>query len=150
MKLIFWMMILTISISGCISSNEPIKEKQSSGGTKISDVLSNPAGFLSKNIQVSGKITEVLYTQTETPPITYTAYFKIDDGTGAIWVATQDAEPISIPEGSKISVKGFLMAQFKSSSINRTFDVIIFSNPDDLTFLETPIKTSNPIQEDKN
>jgi cytochrome c-type biogenesis protein CcmF len=113
-------------------SSQSLTESSSSGGTKISDVLSNPAGFSSENIQVSGKVTEVLYTQTETPPITYTAYLKLDDGTGSIWAATQDAEPISIPEGSTLSVKGFLMAQFTSSSINRTFDLVIFSRPDEV------------------
>jgi cytochrome c-type biogenesis protein CcmF len=105
----------------------------SAGGTKISDVLSNPAGFSSNNIQVSGKVIEVLKTQTETPPITYTAYFRLDDGTGSIWAATQAAEPISISEGSTRSVKGFLMSEFTSSSINRTFDLVIFSPPDEVS-----------------
>jgi len=108
-------------------SSRSLTESSSSGGTKISDIISNPAGVANDDIQVSGKVTEVLYTQTETPPITYTAYIKLDDGTGSIWAATQAAEPISIPEGSTRSVKGFLMAQFKSSSINRTFDLVIFS-----------------------
>ncbi len=103
------------------------------GGTKISDVLSNPAGFATGNIQISGKVVEVLKTQTETPPITYTAYIRLDDGTGSIWAATQAAEPITIPERSTLSVKGFLMAGFTSSSINRTFDLVIFSRPNDVS-----------------
>ncbi len=118
--------VIELSSRSLAESSGPVS------GTKISDVLSNPAGFSSENIQVSGKVTEVLYTQTETPPITYTAYIKLDDGTGSIWAATQATEPIFIPEGSTLSVKGFLMAQFMSSSINRTFDLVIFSRPDEI------------------
>ncbi len=113
-------------------SSRSLTESSSAGGTKISDVLSNPGGFSGENIQVKGKVTEMLSTQTDTPPITYTAYIRLDDGTGSIWAATQSAEPISISEGSTLSVKGFLMAQFTSSSINRTFDLVIFSRPDDV------------------
>jgi cytochrome c-type biogenesis protein CcmF len=115
-----------------LSSRSLAESRGPVSGTKISNILSNPAGFSSENIQVSGKVTEVLYTQTETPPITYTAYLKLDDGSGSIWAATQAAEPLSIPEGSTLSVKGFLMAQFTSSSINRTFDLVIFSTPDEI------------------
>ncbi len=113
-------------------SSHSLSESRAEVGTKISDVLSNPAGFATGNIQVSGKVVEVLKTQTETPPITYTAYIRLDDGTGSIWVATQAAEPITIPEGSTLSVKGFLMSEFTSSSINRTFDLVIFSRPDEI------------------
>ncbi len=114
-------------------SSYSLAESSSASGTKISDILSNPTGFGSGNIQVSGKVTEVLYTQTETPQVTYTAYIRLDDGTGSIWAATQAAEPISISEGSTLSVKGFLMADFKSSSINRTFPLVIFSRPDEVS-----------------
>jgi cytochrome c-type biogenesis protein CcmF len=100
-------------------------------GTKISDILSNPAGFANGNIQVTGKVVEVLKTQTATPPITYTAYINLtDDGENFIWAATQAAEPISIPEGSTQSIKGSLMTGFTSSSLNRTFPIVIFYSPD--------------------
>jgi len=116
-------------------SSRSLTESGSAGGTqgtKISEILSNPAGFANGNIEVSGKVVEVLKTQTETPPITYTAYIRLDDGTGVVWAATQAAEPITIPEGVTLSVKGFLMAEFPSSSLNRTFDLVIFSRPDDV------------------
>ncbi len=112
-------------------STRSLSEGGAAGGTKISDILSNPAGFSSGNLQISGKVVEVLTTQTATPPITYTVYINLtDDGKNFIWAATQAAEPISIPEGSTRSVKGFLMADFKSSSINRTFPLVIFSTPE--------------------
>jgi len=113
-------------------SSRSLTDSNSASGTKILDVFSNPGGFSTNNVDIQGKVTEVIYTQTETPPITYTAYFKLDDGTGSIWVATQAAEPISIEQGSTRSAKGFLMSQFKSSSIDRTFDLVIFSRPDDV------------------
>jgi len=112
-------------------SSRSLTDSISAGGTKISDVLSNPGGFSTNNVNIKGKVTEVLYTQTDTPPIIYTAYFKLDDGTGSIWVATQAAEPVSIPDGSTLSVKGFLTS-ITSSSLNRTFDPIIFSSPNEI------------------
>ncbi len=114
-------------------SSHSLTEGSPAVGTKIADVISNPGEFSTNNINVQGKVTEVLYTQTNTTPITYTAYFKLDDGTGSIWVATQSAESISITEGSTRSAKGFLMSQFKSSSIDKTFDLVIFSRPDEVS-----------------
>jgi cytochrome c-type biogenesis protein CcmF len=40
-------------------SSRSLTESSSAGGTKISDVLSNPAGFSSNNIQINGKVVEV-------------------------------------------------------------------------------------------
>jgi cytochrome c-type biogenesis protein CcmF len=120
-------------------SDRPLLESASTGGTtggtaggiKISDLLSDPGQFSNDdNLKVNGKVTEVVYTQTNTSPITYTAYFKLDDGTGTVWVATQSAEEISIEKGSTRSATGFLMSEFKSSSLERTFDLVIFSRPD--------------------
>ncbi|VVB88083.1 Thiol:disulfide interchange protein DsbD [uncultured archaeon] len=130
-----------------VTGTQPIINHNS---IKISDLLSDPARFSNANIEVSGNVVEVLKTQTETLPITYTAFIRFDDGTGSIWAGTQAAEPISITQGSTISAKGFLMANFKSSSLNRTLNLVIFSTPDELTILAaTPIQTSNQIQEDK-
>ncbi len=110
-------------------SSHSLSESKAAVGTKISDILSGTSA--SGNIQVSGKVVEVLKTQTNTSPITYTAYFRLDDGTGSIWAATQAAEPITIPEGSTLSVKGFLTS-VTSSSLNRSFDPVIFSRPDEI------------------
>ncbi len=127
-------------------SSRSLTEGSSAGGTqgtKISEILSNPAGFANGNIEISGKVVEVLETQTETPPITYTAYMRLDDGTGSIWAATQAAEKITIPEGTTLSVKGFLMAGFTSSSINRTFDLVVFSRPDEISEETTETASGN-------
>ncbi len=105
----------------------------SSSGTRISEIVSNPENFANNNVEVSGKVASVVNTQTKTPPITYTTYFQLNDGTGSIWAATQAEQLITIPEGIELTVKGFLMAGFTSSSTNTTYDLVIFSRPDEIT-----------------
>ncbi len=114
-------------------STRSLTEASYSGGTRISDILTDPANFANNNVQVSGKVTSVVNTKTSTPPVTYTVYFQLNDGTGSIWAATQAEQPIPIPEGSELSVKGFLMAGFKSPSTNTTYDLVIFSRPDEIS-----------------
>ncbi len=107
-------------------------------GTRISDIITYPANYANNNIDVSGRVSSVLSTQSKTPPITYTTYFELNDGTGRIWVATQAQEPITITEGLQLKVKGSLMSDFKSNSLNTPCTdtpckLIIFSSPNDIT-----------------
>ena len=113
-------------------STRSLTEAGSSGGTRILDIYNDPEKFASDTGQVSGRVTDVLYTQTNATPVTYTTYFEINDGTGSIWVATQAGEPLIITKGSEGSVRGFLMGGFTSSTLNRTFDLVILSRPDEI------------------
>ncbi len=110
-----------------------LAESNYSGGTRISEILNNPENYVGNNVVVSGRVSNVLNTQTKTEPVTYTAYFELDDGTGNLWAATQTQTPISIPVDTKLTVTGSLIPGFTSSSINRTFDLIIFASPNDLS-----------------
>lgn len=106
--------------------------------TSISNIIANPSNFANNKVMVTGRVVEVLKTKTETLPIIYTLYINLDDGTGSIWAVIQAEEPITISEASELSVKGFLLAGFRSSYISRTFDLVILSKPDELNEIEAP------------
>jgi hypothetical protein len=140
--------VLAGAFSGCVNSKQSTELQKlnltnHSGGTKIIDILTNPRNY-TNNVVISGTVSNVMNTQTKTPPVTYTTYFEIDDGTGKLWAATQAQTPISIPVDTKVTVTGFLMSGFRSTSINKTFDLIIFANPNDLIISPTTMnQTSN-------
>jgi cytochrome c-type biogenesis protein CcmF len=110
-----------------------LAESNYSGGTRISDILNHPENYGSNSVVVSGSVGDVLNSQTKTEPVTYTTYLEINDGTGNLWAATQTDTPLSIPADTKLTVTGFLTSGFKSSSINRTFDLIILASPNDIS-----------------
>ncbi len=102
-------------------------------GTRISSILSDPANYVNRNVVISGKVVAASYTQTNATPVTYTAYFKLNDGTGDMWVATQSDQSITIPDGIELTASGFMMTQFTSTSTGTTYDMIIFSSPDGIS-----------------
>lgn len=107
-----------------------LAESNYAGGTKISDILNNPENYLNNNVEVSGRVSNVLNSQSKTEPVVYNTYFEIDDSTGRIWAVTQTQIPFSLPE--KMKVAGLLTSGFPSSSVNRTFDLLILASPNDL------------------
>ena len=119
--------VLDLSTSSLVETGVP------AGATRISDIISNPENYANNAVQVSGQITSVQNAQSKTPPITYTTYFELNDGTGNIWVATQSNVPVAIPEGIQVTVTGALMAGFTSPSTNTTYPLIIFSSPDEIS-----------------
>lgn len=102
------------------------------GGIRISDVLSNPEKYMDNEVKISGKVIDVVNIQSP-PPVTYTTYMQIDDGTGSLWAATQAGQPLNITEGMELTVNGFMMANFKSNSTGKTYDLIIFAGADQIT-----------------
>lgn len=132
--------LLAGAFSGCVNSKQLTSH---SGETKISDILTNPRNY-TNNVVIRGTVSNVLNTQTQTPPVTYTTYFELDDSTGKMWTATQAQTPISIQVDTKVTVTGFLMSGFRSTAINKTFDQIIFASPNDIIIFPTAtIQTSN-------
>ncbi len=115
------------------SLTEATDSRAGSPGTRISNIKNDPASYVNNNVVVSGKVTGVAYTQSNTTPVTYTAYFKLDDGTGSIWAATQSTDPITIPEGVQLTTRGSLMADFTSRSTGTNYDLIIFSSPEGIS-----------------
>jgi len=101
-------------------------------GTRISEIRSSPESYVNTNVKISGKVTSVVNLQSP-PPVTYTTYMQIDDGTGSLWAATQAEEPLNIEEGMELTVNGFMMTNFRSNSTDTTYDLIIFSSPDEIS-----------------
>jgi hypothetical protein len=125
------------------STSTPNSQLEQSGGTRISKIIAYPKDYINNNIKITGKVTDFVIVQT---PPSYTTYMNIDDGTGSLWVATQADNPLNIQNGMELTASGFLTVNFKSSSIGKTYDLIIFSNTDKIIFPTSPIQTSNQIQ----
>ena len=68
----------------------------------IADIEANPSKYLNKEVTIAGTVRDsygvsVPYTQIRG------GVYKIDDGTGSIWVATQNTVPT---KGVQVGVKG--------------------------------------------
>jgi hypothetical protein len=68
----------------------------------ISEIEANPSKFQDKEVIVAGIVRDSYGVNIPGTPIKGGAY-KIDDGTGSIWVFTEDAVP---NKGAEIGVKG--------------------------------------------
>jgi len=68
----------------------------------IADVSANPSRYLDKEIAIAGTVQDSYGVSIPGTPIRGGAY-KIDDGTGSIWVFTEDTVP---SKGTQIGVKG--------------------------------------------
>jgi cytochrome c-type biogenesis protein CcmF len=102
------------------------------GVVSISQIFGSPEKYANGNVKISGKVANVVNVQSP-PPVTYTSYLQIDDGTDNIWAATQAESPPNYQEGMELTVDGFLMTNFKSNSTNMTYDLILFSTPDQIS-----------------
>jgi len=68
--------------------------------TKIGDIASNPDRFAGKDVRIGGEVTQVW----ELPlGITNLAAYRVNDGTGQIWVISHNGAPV---KGDKVGLKG--------------------------------------------
>ncbi len=70
--------------------------------TSIADIESNPSKYLDKEVAVAGVVKD---SYGVTIPLTNVrgGIYKVDDGTGSIWVVTQETVP---NKGAEVGVKG--------------------------------------------
>lgn len=68
----------------------------------IAEIESNPSRFRDKEVAIAGVVRDSWGLNIPGTPIRGGAY-KVDDGTGTIWVITEDAVP---NKGAEIGVKG--------------------------------------------
>lgn len=68
----------------------------------IADIEANPSKYLDKEIAIAGTVKDSYGVSIPGTPIRGGAY-KIDDGTGSIWIVTEDSVP---NKGAEIGVKG--------------------------------------------
>jgi hypothetical protein len=68
----------------------------------IADINANPAKYLDKDIAVAGTVKDSYGISVPGTPLRGGAY-KIDDGTGSLWIVTDEPVPL---KGAQIGVKG--------------------------------------------
>jgi len=68
----------------------------------IADITANPSRYTDKDVVIAGTVQDSYGIAIPGTPIRGGAY-KIDDGTGSIWVMTEDIVPT---KGTQIGVKG--------------------------------------------
>jgi hypothetical protein len=70
--------------------------------TSIADIAANPSKYATKDVAIAGTVQDSYGVSIPGTPIRGGAY-KIDDGTGSIWIFTEDAVPT---KGTQLGVKG--------------------------------------------
>jgi len=72
--------------------------------TSIADIEANPSRYQNKEVVIAGTVRDSYGVNIPGTKIRGGAY-KIDDGTGSIWIVTEDAVPT---KGAQVGVKGVI------------------------------------------
>jgi cytochrome c-type biogenesis protein CcmF len=95
-------------------------EKLPPPGISLSEFYSDlNAGNVRDSYSVRGVIDEILQTE-------HITYVKLKEGEDELWVAVDKIE--GAPTGINVVADGMLMANFPSPTLNRTFDLVMFSS----------------------
>ncbi len=70
--------------------------------TSIADINANPSRYQNKDVAIAGTVRDSYGVNIPGTPIRGGAY-KIDDGTGSMWIITEEGVP---SRGAQIGVKG--------------------------------------------
>ena len=70
--------------------------------TSIGDIAANPSRYQNKEVAIAGTVRDSYGVNIPGTRVRGGAY-KIDDGTGSIWIVTEDAVPT---RGTQVGVKG--------------------------------------------
>jgi hypothetical protein len=82
------------------------------------DTTVNKSTTQTRDDAVSGVVTEVIIVENY-------VYLEVNSEQGEIWIA---ANPVKVQEGNTVTASGvMLMENFRSSSLDRTFDRILFA-----------------------
>ena len=137
--------ISLILISGCAEINTisvPASQQNTNMLPQTSSIAYN-AGDIDANphqyarAEISGKVVDTMNSGGYT-------YIQLDDGTGTVWAAIPQT---TVDLGTEGTITGSIMKNFPSSTLDRTFDAIIFSdgiqaaaidNPTNADILESP------------
>jgi hypothetical protein len=72
--------------------------------TSIADIEANPSRYQNKEVVIAGTVRDSYGVNIPGTKVRGGAY-KIDDGTGSIWIVTENAVPT---KGAQIGVKGII------------------------------------------
>lgn len=144
--------ISLILISGCAEINTisvPASQQNTNMLPQTSSIAYN-AGDIDANphqyarAEISGKVVDTMNSGGYT-------YIQLDDGTGTVWAAIPQT---TVDLGTEGTITGSIMKNFPSSTLDRTFDAIIFSdgiqaaaidNPTNADILESPASYYNVV-----
>ena len=117
----FFIVILMLVISssiGCIGE----------GYNNIGEINNNPENFANEQIKIKGEVIEKYSV-----PIVNIGAYKLDDGSGSIWVITSSGVP---GVGTDIKVDGNIATSFELGALN--FGTVINENQrSEMSFIET-------------
>lgn len=91
-KMFLFAMVLTVALLGAACPQR----------TTIADIEANPSKYYNKQVVIAGTVKDSYGVSVPLTQIRGGVY-KIDDGTGSIWIATDKAVP---SKGAQIGVKG--------------------------------------------
>lgn len=72
--------------------------------TSIGDIEANPSKYQNKEVVIAGTVKDSYGINIPGTPVRGGAY-KIDDGTGTIWILTEEGVPT---KGAQVGVKGII------------------------------------------
>ena len=72
--------------------------------TSIADIEANPSRYQNKQVVIAGTVQDSYGVNIPGTRVRGGAY-KIDDGTGSIWIVTEDAVPT---KGAQVGVRGII------------------------------------------
>lgn len=90
------------------------------------DIEANPYTY--STAEISGKVVDIINSGGY-------SYIQLNDGTGKVWVAIPQT---NINQGTEGTVLGSIMKDFPSSTLNKTFTAIIFSDGMQISAVENP------------
>ena len=121
--LITCIVLTGLMVSGCTDNkpntsqtNVPFTPPTQVVDVSIIEALSDPYAYT--NIQITGTVNQSLDVSGYT-------YLEVNDGTGSMWVAGYTT---SLENGTEVTASGSIMTNFPSSSLGRTFDVLLLAD----------------------
>lgn len=117
---VFITCIVLTGLSGCTDNTNSSYPGISTSVHKISikEVLDNPHAYAYDYVQLTGSINQTV----DIPGYTL---WEMSDGTGSIWVAGSSQD---IEQGSRITATGNLNTDFYSSTLDKTFSVLLIAS----------------------
>lgn len=112
MKIVSLLFIVIFLMSGC---GIPFV-----GPTDISDIKGKSQKYDGNQVSIKGKVVEVVRI-----PLISKGLFRVDDGTGRIWVVSQERMPF---RGDKVKVKGRVNSGYKIAG--KTYGTVIIEGED--------------------
>lgn len=90
-------LLITLMVAALLAAGCPER-------VRISDIEANPSKYLEKEISIAGTVRDSYGIAIPGTNVRGGAY-KIDDGTGSIWVITNESVPV---KGAQVGVKGLI------------------------------------------